>query len=279
MRLAPIFLILTAFFLMSGCIRYRLNDKQTYRYFEKRELTPTILRDTTEGTNRYLEVGENQENLLFFIHGSPSSMAIFKQLLTDKELLQHAKIVAVDRAGYGYSDYGKSTTSIVEQARRLHPVLQKYAHYKRIVLIGSSYGGSVAAKLAMDFPDLVDDVMFVSASLAPQEEKVYGISYMIRRRGFKWLFPTFIRVANDEKLAHTQALQEILPDWHKIVAQVTVLHGKDDKLIYPSNVHFAQSQLTQAKSFTVQWVEDMGHKISYAHPEIIQKALLALLLK
>ncbi len=263
----------------SGCTRFRMNDKQTYRFFEEQALHPTILRhQTQEGIIRYLEVGENTENVVIFIHGAPSSMAIFRTLLTDKMLLQHTKMVAVDRAGYGYSDYGKVVTSVVEQARRLAPILQKYAQtHKRIVLVGASYGGSVAAKLAMDYPDLIDDVMFVSASLAPKEEKIYGISYMIRRRAFKWLFPKFIRIANAEKLAHEKALMEILPTWGNIKSRIFVLHGTTDKLIYPANVAFAQKQLAHIQHFQVKWVPDMGHKISYAHPEIIQEELIKLL--
>ncbi|TAE18518.1 MAG: alpha/beta hydrolase [Bacteroidetes bacterium] len=276
MRLFILCLLLACF---CGCTRFRMNDKQTYRYFEAQSLRPNILRhQTAEGTIRYLEVGEHTENVVIFIHGAPSSMAIFRDLLVDKPLLQHTKIVAVDRAGYGYSDYGKAVVSIAEQARRLAPILQKYAQtHKRVILVGASYGGSVSAKLAMDYPDLVQDVMFVSASLAPREEKIYGISYMIRRRAFKWLFPKFIRVANAEKLAHEQALQEILPTWGNIKTRIHVLHGTADNLIYPANVAFAEKQLINAQSFQVQWIPDMGHKISYAHPEIIQKALLALL--
>lgn len=100
---------------------------------------------------------------------------------------------------------------------------------------------------------------------------------MIRRKAFKWLFPKSIQVANDEKLAHEKALQEILPTWANIRAQVYILHGEADKLIYPSNVKFAQEKLTQARKVHTKWIPQMGHKISYKHPEIIQQSLLELL--
>lgn len=277
MKQSILFLLLL--FALSGCLRYRMNDKKTVQYFEKQaHITPTISRhETAEGTIRYLEAGNHAENVLIFIHGAPSSMSIFKEVLTDTALLKQAKVVAVDRPGYGYSNFGKSVTSIKEQARRLAPIITKYAHYKRVILVGASYGGSISAKLAMDYPQIVDDILFVSSSLAPKEEKIYGISHMIKRRAFRWIFPKLIRIANDEKMAHQKALEEILPDWKNIRANIHILHGDADKLIYPSNVAFAQKQLVNAAKVAVKWIPNMGHKISYAHPELIQAALMTLL--
>lgn len=265
---------------LSSCIKFRFNDKKTLKYFAKANLKPQILRhQDIRGTIRYVEVGTHTENLILFIHGAPSSMYIFRKLLIDSTLLGQARLVAVDRAGYGYSDFGKSVTSIATQADRLAPILAKYAGFKRVIVVGASYGGSVASKLAMDYPHEIDDLMFVSASLAPKQEKIYAISYMIRRRAFKWLFPKSIQVANDEKLAHEQALNEIADTWANIRAKVHILHGDADRLIYPANVTFAQAKLTNATQVNVKWIPNMGHKISYKHPEIIKDLLLEVLKK
>ncbi len=248
------------------------------RYFAKAKLAPQILRhQDSSGTIRYIEVGSHPQNVIVLVHGAPSSMYIFRKLLADTALLGQARLVAVDRVGYGYSDFGKSETSVIVQAQRLAPILQKYSDYKRVILVGASYGGAVVAKLAMDYPALIDDLMFVSASVAPKEEKIYAISYMIRRRAFKWLFPKSIQVANDEKLAHEQALTELLPYWTNIRANVHILHGDADRLIYPANVLFAEQKLTQARAVHTQWIRGMGHKISYKYPELIQQGLLRIL--
>ena len=38
-----------------------------------------------------------------------------------------------------------------------------------------------------------------------------------------------------------------MPDWPKIKAGITMLHGQRDELVYPTNVTFAQEHLVNAK--------------------------------
>ncbi|RCR70431.1 alpha/beta fold hydrolase [Larkinella punicea] len=202
-------------------------------------------------TIRYLETEEAGQDTLpvvLFVHGAPSSLSFFKKFFKDTTLLNRAHLVAVDRPGYGYSDFGRVETSIVKQAQLLQPLIDRYRRASFLMLVGSSYGGSVAARLAMNNPDLVDQVVFVSSALGPGLERTYPISHFIDKPPLRWLIPPLLRLANDEKLAHRKALTEILPDWSKIKAGVTFLHGQRDELVYPTNVSFGRSHLVNAPS-------------------------------
>ncbi|AUD03526.1 alpha/beta fold hydrolase [Spirosoma pollinicola] len=202
-------------------------------------------------TIRFMEtpVSETDSTLpvVLFVHGAPSSLSFFNEFFKDTTLLNRAQLVAVDRPGYGYSDYGRVETSIIRQAELLQPLINRYKKAPYLMVVGSSYGGSVTARLAMNNPDRVDHVVFVSSALGPGLERTYPISYFADSPLIHWGVPPLLRLANDEKLAHRRALEAILPDWPKIKASITMLHGQRDELVYPTNVSFAQNHLVNAE--------------------------------
>lgn len=201
-------------------------------------------------TIRFMETGSPADSTLpvvLFVHGAPSSLSFFNAFFKDTTLLSRARLVAVDRPGYGYSDFGWVETSIVRQAAFLQPLIDRYKKASFLVVVGSSYGGSVSARLAMNNPGRVNHVMFVSSALGPGLERTYPISYVADSPLVRWVVPTLLRLANDEKLAHRQALEAILPDWPRIRANITMLHGQRDDLVYPTNVLFAHKRLVNAR--------------------------------
>jgi surfactin synthase thioesterase subunit len=205
--------------------------------------------DPAPRTIRYLEMPANRDTtkpVVLFVHGAPSSLSFFNAFFKDTTLTNRARLVAVDRPGYGHSDWGRVETSIKRQAEYLQPLIERYRNAPYLLVVGSSYGGSVSARLAMNNPGLIDHVLFVSSALGPGLERTYAISYFIDQPAVRWLIPPLLRLANDEKLAHRRALEEILPDWPRIRAGITMLHGQRDELVYPSNVGFAQSRLVNA---------------------------------
>ncbi|GAB3892928.1 hypothetical protein GCM10028803_06440 [Larkinella knui] len=233
-------------------VKSRDSDEEIAENFRHERVKAVVHRyKINDRTIRYMETDEpGQDSLpvVLFVHGAPSSSAFFTKFFKDTTLINHAHLVAVDRPGYGYSDFGRVETSIVKQARLLQPLMNRYRKAPFIMLVGSSYGGSVAARLAMNNPDLVDQVVFVSSALGPGLERTYPISYFIDKPPLRWLIPRLLLLANDEKLAHREALTEILPDWSKIKAGVTFLHGQRDDLVYPTNVAFGRTHLINAKS-------------------------------
>ena len=193
-------------------------------------------------------VGRSQAKpVVLFVHGAPSSLSFFKEFFKDTALLNRAQLVAVDRPGYGYSDFGRVETSIIRQAKLLQPLINRYRNAPFLMIVGSSYGGSVSARLAMNNPDRIDHVVFVSSALGPGLERTYWISYLADSPLIHWLVAPLLRLANDEKLSHRKALEAILPDWPKIRANITMLHGQRDELVYPANVTFAENHLVNAK--------------------------------
>ena len=239
-------------------IDFRQTDQELADEFRGQRIRPDIHRyrvanpngESEPRTIRFMETnspGDSALPVVLFVHGAPSSLSFFNAFFKDTTLLSRARLVAVDRPGYGYSDFGWVETSVVRQAEYLQPLIDRYKKAPFLMVVGSSYGGSVSARLAMNNPGRVDHVVFVSSALGPGLERTYPISYVADSPLIRWTVPTLLRLANDEKLAHRQALEAILPDWPKIRANITMLHGKLDELVYPTNVLFAQKQLVNAK--------------------------------
>ena len=266
---------------MAQRVEFRISDKELSVTF-KSKMTPIAIHryKVKDRTVRFVEFGRDSLPVTILVYGAPSSLSFFTPLYADTALTNHTMLVGVDRPGYGYSGFGKSVISVTEQARILQPLVSHYARQgRRINLAASSYGGAVIAKLAMDNPDKVSGILFISSSLAPGEEYTYPISYVIDSPWFGWFFPTILRVANDEKLHHREALEDIQDGWDRIEARIIMLHGKADELIYFSNAEFARKHLVNALSFTLIPVDGVGHTLMWDRPELIKESLLKLLKK
>ncbi|RYF49352.1 MAG: alpha/beta hydrolase, partial [Cytophagaceae bacterium] len=213
---------------------------------------------------------------IIFVHGAPSSLSFFNGFFKDTALLHRAQLVSVDRPGYGYSDFGRVEPSILRQAELLQPLINRYKNATDLIVVGSSYGGSVSARLAMNNPGVIDQVVFVSSALGPGLERTYGISYWVDKAPLRALVPPLLRLANDEKLAHKKALEAILPDWSRITSGITMLHGQRDELVYPTNVAFAKRQLRNAQ-FKQFILAESRHDIVDNKREYIASILLSIL--
>ncbi|QMW03871.1 alpha/beta fold hydrolase [Spirosoma foliorum] len=266
----------------------RQTTEELAEEFEGQRIRPTVHSYQVSGvdaseqsrTIRFIETpapaGDSTLPVVLFVHGAPSSLSFFKEFFKDTLLLNRAQLVAVDRPGYGFSDFGRVETSIIRQAELLQPLIDRYRKAPYLMIVGSSYGGSVSARLAMNNPDRVNHVLFVSSALGPGLERTYPISYFADSPLIRWGVPPLLRLANDEKLAHRKALEAILPDWPKIRANITMLHGQRDELVYPTNVSFAQHHLinAQVKQFLLP---ENRHDIVFNKREYMTQIILDIL--
>jgi len=259
-------------------LELRLSDKTAYEV-TKENGHGYKLKSTYYEVNgkkmRYLEIGNDTLPMILLLHGSPSSSMSWQTLLKDSMLLSKAYLVAADRPGYGYSSFGDIETSIIKQAEMIAPILkEKRKQFDEILVVGSSYGGPVAVRLGMEYPELLDGIMLQSSSMQPGAEKIYPITYPTSRAPLKYIIPTVFRNANAEKLSHEKSLLEIDNDWDKVKAKVTIFHGKQDDLIYFSNALYAQKKLVNAESVNLVAVEDGEHGMLWSKTDLVRSTMM-----
>lgn len=220
------------------------------------------------------EVGDNDSlPLVIFVHGSPGGWDAFAHYLADEELQGKVRMVSVDRLGYGGSNKGKPEMSLAKQAAILKPIIADKSHHQRVILVGHSYGGPTIARFAMDFPDMVNGLVFLAPSIDPTQEKVKWYQRVGAWGAIRWALPAWLDVCNREILPLEKELTEMLPLWKNITCPVQFLHGEKDMLVPYQNAIFAQKQLAHVP-FELKSFPEENHFIVWTQFEEVKKAIL-----
>jgi pimeloyl-ACP methyl ester carboxylesterase len=110
----------------------------------------------------YQEFGEANDPPIIMIHGYTASAYVWK---TVAPAIAEAgfRVITVDLLGFGYSEKPSwFDYSIQSQARVISRFMDRLG-IGRAVIVGNSYGGAVAATLALDYPARVDKLVLVDA--------------------------------------------------------------------------------------------------------------------
>ena len=272
-----VFIFIGILFLMDSCMQFRMSKKEIGHFFADKETKGTI--HSYYKNNRfinYVEAGQTDLPLVVFVHGSPGSLSAFINFLADTILLRHADLITVDRPGFGESNFGYAEPSLQKQCALLKPILEEHKHQRPIILVGHSLGGPFIARMAMDYPDLVDGLIFVAGSIDPDLEPHEWFRAPLATPFLKWLLPRSIRASNDEIYKLKPELQEMLSLWSTIKAPVIFIQGGIDELVAPGNADFAKKMMTGT---TVKLVlkADMNHFVPWSNPELIRNAIVDIL--
>src|SRR5580700_5280003 len=173
--LGVVIFIIVALLVGDRFVQFRMDDKVLIEWFKARHIEPHIGYYEALGRKvRYIGVGDNPEATILFIHGAPSSMSYWKAYLADSVLLSRATLYSVDRPGYGYSGLADPLPDIGAQAGIIRLILDSLhtAHHP-VIVVGVSYGAPIAARLTMDYPELVDGLVLMAPPLGPGQEKIF----------------------------------------------------------------------------------------------------------
>lgn len=269
-------IILAVAQLFSGCMTFRLTKAEIDEQFKNTVYKPTEHRIKVLGREiNYVEIGKDSLPVVFFVHGSPGSWSAFSGFMKDEDLLKKVKMVSVDRAGFGYSDLGNGEKSLEKQAAYLKPIVEKYKQKdQKLILVGHSLGGPMLARMAIDYPELIDNLIFVAPSIDPTLEPARWYRYILDSVFIRYIIPRSFRASNLEILYLKEDLEAMLPFWKNIRQPTIVIQGKKDVLVHPDNAKFAQKMLINARSVQIWLKDDMNHFVPWSNPELIKKAIL-----
>ncbi len=276
--LLSFFVVLT----ISSCFRLRISDKEAFKLYGKLPYDFQIYRYKIGGNRsmRYLEIGRDSQPVIVFLHGALATASGFKAYLSDTALLNHYKMIVPDRYGHGYSDFGKTEVSIDKQVDYLLPILKKARYVgTKTILVGHSYGGTIAARLAMDYPQLIDNLVLSAPAIDPNNEKRFWFNKPLDWWAIKWAMPQNFIIANDEKLAHAAECLKMLPDWYKITTPTVYIHGKNDDVVPFVNIEFAKKHLVNAPvEYIVEYIvkDSLPHIFFMKQPEILRGIILGI---
>ena len=105
---------------------------------------------------------------LVLLHGNGSMIEDFKSSGLMDLAAEHYRVIAFDRPGYGHSDRPRSTIwTADQQADLIFKALQRL-NIPRAIVLGHSWGASVAVALALKHPNLVSGLVLASGYYYPK---------------------------------------------------------------------------------------------------------------
>lgn len=257
-----------------SCADFRMKPADAEAFFQRKGVTASHHRYEVAGRPmHYVATGEAGKPVVVFVHGSPGSWDAFINFLANRDLRAQARLVSVDRPGFGESGFGQHEPSLQAQAAALLPLVRQEGQGQAVVLVGHSLGGPVVARFAMDYPELTQGLVLVAPSIDPALERIKWYQIPADWKLLSWIVPTALRVTNREILPLKRELELMLPLWSKIQAPVTVIQGDKDRLVPRQNADFAARMLTGPVKLVR--IADMDHFVPWTNPELITEAVQA----
>lgn len=256
--------------------KFRMSDAQYRQYMLERELpAPVCATYPYKGRPiHYIQMGEEKGTAVIFLHGSPGSSSACVDYLSSERLLEHFQVIAADRPGFGYSGFGEVERSLEEQSLAMKPLVEEKKKAGRVILVGHSYGGPLIARMAMDYPELVDGLILVAPSIDPGLEPAPWW-----QKPLNWLSPVvppaFI-VSNKEIIALKEELRQMLPLWKKVSMPVMLLQGEEDRLVPAENAAFAEKMLAHNPDLDIRMLPEGRHFIFWTKKKWVEDGIFDL---
>ena len=125
---------------------------------------------------------------LLLLHGHPQTHAIWHKVAPT--LAEHFTVIAADLRGYGDSDKPQGADDHANYSKRrmaLDQVELMRAHgFTSFAVVGHDRGGRVAARMAIDHPDVVTQL--VTLDVAPTVAMYEQTSFEFARAYWHWFF-------------------------------------------------------------------------------------------
>ncbi len=273
--LLPLFLLVILF---SGCFRrFTQSSRQIKRYFRDKPGKPTFFTILDDSVKLFCAVsGADTLPPLLVVHGAPGAWYGSRNLLADTAVTAHFQVISVDRPGYHYSAFKgshKAVTSIETQARIIYSALRLNRSFKKGIVMGSSYGGPIAARIAIDHPAAFYHVLLLAAAIDPDKEKFWWFNKYVHHGPLRWMLPHYFKIATDEKYSHIAELRTLLPLWSRLQVPVTAVQGEADHIVSHDNLDFARQVLAgkQARFISLPGVD---HLIRWQRADLVRDILL-----
>ena len=273
-------LIIILAIVASRLIDFTMSQEEIDEYFSESHNKPVSELYSVRGYQMHYMVLQSlakseQTGTLIFIHGTPGSWDAFKGYFLDSTLSNRATIISPDRPGFGKSSSGEAVPSLEKQSELLKPILERYPAPR--ILIGHSLGGPIAARMAMDYPGLVEGIILLAPAIAPDlepEEDWFRVP--MRWPILRNLVPSVMEVSNEEVIYLKEELELMLPFWKNIKASSVVIQGMADNLVHPRNGPFADSMLVNAPKKIIM-LDGQNHFLPLNETRLVKNTILEML--
>lgn len=263
----------------SGCFRgWVMTDAEIRQHYSSKPVKPRFYTIKNDSVSLFCAVtGADTLPPLLVIHGAPGAWYGNRRMLDDTLIQQRFQIISVDRLGYNRSTFKNSRKPVHSmrlQAIAIREALRLNRSGKTGVVVGSSYGAPIAAKMAILFPSDFHHLVMIAPAIDPNNEKFWWWHRFIGSGLAIKFFPEFIQHATEEKFNHERELAILHRQWSSLSVPVTVMHGGKDQIIAPENFEYAKKMLRN-KNARFIYLPESTHMIRSNDPEAVRAAVFS----
>ncbi|MBX2851170.1 MAG: alpha/beta hydrolase [Phycisphaeraceae bacterium] len=207
---------------------------------------------------------------VILLHGAPADAKSWNTLVKRIGEVHAGEVLAVDRIGYGNST-NEDELTLAGHAATIAPLLHETAGQKPII-VGHSYGGPVALRLAVDYPEKVGGVVLVAGACDAYMQD----SQLFRRGvdGVRLIVPEDWERANRELLALTDENRAMEPMLDRVTCPVVIVHGTWDGVCpHDSTVQYLKDRLVNAGPVKVVSLGRARHNLQLSHVDELIDAI------
>lgn len=239
--------------------------------------------------------GKITKPILVFLHGWQRTYQDFD--IVAKDLNRRGwSILLVDLPGFGKSSVPKFGWRIGNYADFLQNLLIRFKlsapeinQWFPIIIIGHSFGGRVAIKLAAKYPEMVKKIVLISSGgIKHKSFKIIALKYLAKTVK---IFLKILRLSkvseslrqkfsSSDYLEATGIMREVFlnavnedltQDAKKITAPTLIIWGEDDEELPPQDALILQKEI---KYSHIEIFENAGHFVFLDNPQKFQNTLI-----
>jgi len=264
---------------------------------------------------QYLTIGEERIRCfqkgtgkdVLLIHGTPGSIEDWNGIIDS--LSKNYRVTAFDRLGHGFSSSNQYTYHLKDNATLVEDLI-KELKLKSPLIVGHSYGGSIAAFMAVNsklkdleymiidsplyehqpswlyrlvaMPVFGKGIALVSSFTIANHQIKKGVSSLfkslekeviddfVKERQVIWSQPKVIYSKAKESVNYSDDLNSISKKYKTINSKITIITGKDAKSTFRNDCEKFNSEVANSELIIL---ENTGHYIQLEKPLTIIKII------
>ncbi len=228
---------------------------------------------------------KNSGKTIIFLHGWGVDSKLWLGLIP-KLIDRNYSLYFLDLPGFGQSQDPNTIYAINDYKKIVYEFIEKL-NIKKTNLIGHSFGGRIALKIASENPDFLEKIVLVDAAGVvhnSRKKKIMAIiskfikpifmpSFMqpLRKRFYMSIGSEYLENIKLSKIFSKVVMEDLSPFFSKIKKQVLIIWGEDDKITPLDDGKLMNKIITKSKLVILKRA---GHFCFIDQPEEFNRELI-----
>lgn len=230
-----------------------------------REITFTAPLSEPLETGAYLAPDPGDWRLVVF-HGTPGNRYLYTRFL--RTAPRGIEVVVIDRPGFGRG-HPNAVIDFDEQVAAIKPFLGD----KNVITMGVSYGGELALKAALDFPDAVKGVVTVAALIDEPHDYALTLEKLGGDPVIAPYVPNRWQKVREEVAGRRAQIGPLMERLSALKAPVEIVHGDFDGIVPKSNAEKLKAAFGPGGNVTLDIVPGGTHYLELQYPRRLHRAV------